>query len=125
MREPSSFSFSVQQLPRDPLSMSVGNRFHVSLKGRRHLTKRETFLVLVKILVKYLEYQKLTQLRMDVKELIMECTRRNRMGDPEFMPLQAAVESRLRWLVGDLLWFRAMLYFESYCMRKGLIPAWA
>lgn len=125
MHEPSSFSSCVQQLPHGPLSMSMGHPFQVSLKGRRHLTKRETFLVLVKILVKYLECQKLTQLRMDVKELIMECTRRNRMGDPEFMPLQAAVEVRLRLLVGDLLWFRAMLYFESYCRRKGLIPAWA
>ena len=39
------------------------------------------------------------------------------MGDPHFMPLQDAVEDRLRPLVGSEHWNRANTYLKVYLER--------
>lgn len=57
-------------------------------------------------------------IRRRAKSIIADCTYRNRMGHPEYMPLQDAIELRLRQLVGEIHWSRAQRCFEAYCAKK-------
>lgn len=91
-----------------------------SLSTRRPLTERERFVVFVKILFKSLEHSD-PRLRPRAKAVVTECTRRNRLGDANYMPLQPAVEIRLRRTVGEVHWERAQAYYQQYCVRKGLL----
>lgn len=91
-----------------------------ALTGRRVLSEREQFVVFVKILFKCLDLTGDSKLRPKAKAVVRECTRRNRMGDSDYCPLQDAVERRLRGTVGELHWARAKLYFDQYCQKRGL-----
>jgi len=84
------------------------------------LSEREHFVIFIKILFKCIEQSDDQNLRLKAKAIVNECTRRNRMGDSSYTPLQDAVERRLKKMVGELYWARAKLCFEHYCRRKGL-----
>ena len=60
------------------------------------------------------------QLTRTAKAVVAECTRRNRMGDTDYMPLQAAVERRLRRSLGEVHWARARHCFDTYVARQGI-----
>eukprot|EP00522_Entomoneis_paludosa_P012860 CAMPEP_0172443076 /NCGR_PEP_ID=MMETSP1065-20121228/3387_1 /TAXON_ID=265537 /ORGANISM="Amphiprora paludosa, Strain CCMP125" /LENGTH=244 /DNA_ID=CAMNT_0013193169 /DNA_START=186 /DNA_END=920 /DNA_ORIENTATION=+ len=95
-----------QQLPRPPFS------------NRSNLNEREQFVVFIKILMKLTNNNPGVKSR--AKAIISECTRRNRMGDLEYSPLQEAVERRLKHGVGELYMARAKLFFNAYCERNGI-----
>jgi hypothetical protein len=83
------------------------------------LTQRQHFLVFVKILFECLKEDP----RKDTcREILAESTRRNRLGDPNFTPLQPVLERRLRRTCGELYWALAQNEFVSYCSQKGLKP---
>jgi len=86
----------------------------------RALTERQQFVIFVKILLKYVERTNNPQLQRTAKAVVAECTRRNRMGDVDYMPLQAAVERQLRVSLGELHWSRAKLCFDTYVARQGI-----
>ena len=86
---------------------------------RRDLTEQERFLIFVKILFKCLEKSEDPRLKPRAKAVVTECTRGNRMGDTNYMPLQDAVERRLRRHVGEQHWTRAKLYYDQYLIRRG------
>jgi len=109
-------SSSVSSVPKQPLFSLVTSTGH-----RRSLTEREKFLIFVKILFKFLDQTADPRLKPRAKAVVTECTRRNRLGDSEYTPLQDAVERRLRHSVGEFYWTRAKLYFDSYCQRRGLV----
>jgi hypothetical protein len=91
-----------------------------TLQGRRRdLTEQERFLIFVKILFKCLEKSDDPRLKPRAKAVVTECTRGNRMGDVNYMPLQDAVERRLRRHVGESYWTRAKLYYDQYMLRRG------
>uniref|UniRef100_A0A7S3P5H5 Uncharacterized protein n=1 Tax=Amphora coffeiformis TaxID=265554 RepID=A0A7S3P5H5_9STRA len=100
---------------RDAPTMRPGGRF-----VGRGLTERQQFLIFVKILLKYVERTNNPQLQRTAKAVVAECTRRNRMGDAEYMPLQAAVERHLRVSLGEVHWSRAKLCFDTYLARQGI-----
>lgn len=76
-----------------------------SLSSRKKLAQQKRFLVFVRILLKSLDHD--VVLKQQVKLILAECTRRNRMGDPKYCPLQVAVERNVRALVGDARWIQA------------------
>lgn len=78
------------------------------------------FLVFVKILLKYVDRTNNPQLRRNAKAVVAECTRRNRMGDAEYTPLQDAVERRLRISLGEVHWARAKQCFDTYVARQNI-----
>lgn len=86
---------------------------------RRPATEHEKFVVLVKIVLKCLDKSGDPVLKQRVKMAVADCTKRNRMGDPEYTPLLTACERRLRRTVGELYWTRAQLLFQRYCHRQG------
>jgi hypothetical protein len=91
----------------------------VSPMGRA-ITEREQFLLFIKILLKFIEQAGNPRLRQHAKAVVGECTRRNRMGDMDYVPLQDAVEMRLRNVVGDITWTRAKLYVDHYVAKRGI-----
>lgn len=89
----------------------------------RILGERELFLIFIKILFKCIERCSNGRLRQRAKAIVTECTRRNRMGDSNFSPLQDAVETRLKDIVGDMYWNQAKVYTGYYCQQKGIRTA--
>ena len=101
-----------QGLPRDH---RVTQR---PFNGRANLNERECFFIFVKILLKLMANN--PSLRSRAKAIIGECTKRNRMGDIDYVPLQDAVERRLKGCMGESYWTRAKLFFNAYCERNGI-----
>lgn len=79
---------------------------------------QKDFLLFIKILLKCLTTTQNQLLKERTKAIVSECTKRNRLGDPAYMPLQTAVEVRLRPLVGEQLWTRAENYVQSYHSKQ-------
>lgn len=83
------------------------------------MSNREHFLILIKILFKCLDQANEPELRNKAKQIVAECTRRNRQGDSNFTPLMEAVEKRLRGFVGEVQWRRALLLFRHYVNKRN------
>jgi hypothetical protein len=79
---------------------------------------RERFLIFIKILFKCLDQGNEPTVQQRAKKIIAECTRRNRLGDPQFSPLMEAVEKRLRGFVGEVHWRRAMLLLHHFSAKR-------
>ena len=86
--------------------------------GSHHDGDRNKFVLFIKIFFKYIEKTKMESIRRRAKAIIAECTYRNRQRDPEYMPLQDAIERRLRQCVGEIHWSRAQRCYEVYCARR-------
>jgi hypothetical protein len=81
--------------------------------------QKKRFLLFVKILFKSLDQSNETsELRENAKSIIADCTRRNRLGDPEYDPLMDAVDRRLRRHVGEVHWRKAHVYMQHYIRRE-------
>jgi hypothetical protein len=123
-----SQAFAMQQRPNAAASslasqVSNSNSFrHPSYTSRRRVvSEREKFLIFVKILLHCLKVDQVDPgIHPNAKAVVSECTRRNRMGDPNFSPLQPAVERRLRRTVGEVRWARARQQYVLFCQRKGI-----
>jgi hypothetical protein len=95
-------------------------------------TEKERFVLFVKILLKCLDRprgadggasdQDARALKQVAKATILECTRRNRMGDSSYTPLLDALERRLRSTVGDENWYRAARLCDQYLERRRTSP---
>ena len=90
-------------------------------KPRADNVQKTRFALFVKILFKQLERSPDTtpELRDMAKSIVLDCTRRNRLRDPEYVPLMDAVDRRLRRHVGEAHWRRAQLYTQQYMMREA------
>lgn len=134
---------SQQQQQAPPIPMAAGPGLTTTTTSRnnnnnqnnpvygRGLTERQQFLVFVKILLCYCDLcdrrggghhdnDNRRTLRTVAKAVVAECTRRNRAGDVEYMPLQAAVERRLRQRLGEAHWAAAKLHFDAYLARQQI-----
>ena len=77
----------------------------------RSLSSKQKFLVFVKVLFKVIEQQNDRAMLLNAKAVVAKCAQRNRVGDRNYMPLQEATSIRLRLVVGESYWDRAMSYF--------------
>uniref|UniRef100_A0A6S8HXC7 Uncharacterized protein n=1 Tax=Amphora coffeiformis TaxID=265554 RepID=A0A6S8HXC7_9STRA len=82
------------------------------------LSDRQSFLLFIKVLLKYLEKVNEPQLRRQVKSIVAECVRRNRQGNKNFTPLPGVIELLVRSCVGDLHWKRARLCLDTLCEKR-------
>lgn len=76
---------------------------------------RKHFLIFIKILFRVLDQASEVATRNRARQIVAECTRKNRMGDPHFVPLMEAVERRLQLFVRPAQWRRAHLLWRHYC----------
>ena len=81
---------------------------------------RENFLVFTRILFKCLSDHPSPEVRIEAKRTIMDCTRRNRMGDPGYHPLIDAIEARLRHIIGDIHWKKGLEYLDHYMTYRRI-----
>lgn len=81
-------------------------------------SKTKQFLLFIKILLKCLDATSNNILKERAKAIVGECTKRNRLGDPNYQPLQQAVEQRLRPVVGEQWWTRAQTYAQTYQTKQ-------
>eukprot|EP00977_Amphora_coffeiformis_P013751 scaffold3667_cov180-Amphora_coffeaeformis.AAC.12 len=69
--------------------MSIPKKSHsasLSKAVRSHFTKRQQFLLFIKILIKYIESQH-PSLKAEIKKIVRECTHGNRNGVRGYNPL--------------------------------------
>jgi hypothetical protein len=82
--------------------------------------QKKRFLLFIKILFKSLDNAS-PDVRDTAKTIVSDCTRRNRLGDPDYTPLMDAIDRRLRGHVGEVRWRRAHMYMQHY-MKKEKRP---
>lgn len=98
---------------------------------RRRFNEREEFFIFVKILFRFLEKHAAdddddagtsnsNRLRQRAKAVVSECTRRNRMGETDYIPLTEAVERRLRPTVGEHYWTLAKDQLDLFMQQRGI-----
>ena len=74
-------------------------------------------LVLVRLLFHYLEKVD-PQLLLEAKRALKDCDRRKRDGDPGYQQLSEIIPRRLRRIVGDKHWGRALAIQRNYLLQK-------
>jgi hypothetical protein len=111
--------FAAVQLPTvslSPRSNDVDTE-HLRLRLQQQTSvelSRERFLKFIKILFKILDQAKESHTRNRAKQVVAECTRKNRLGDPNYVPLVEAVQKRLSLFVGEAYWRKALLFLRYY-----------
>ena len=73
--------------------------------------------VLVRLLFHYLEKVD-PQLLLEAKRALKDCDRRKREGDPGYQQLSEVIPRRLRRIVGDKHWGRALAIQRNYLLQK-------
>ncbi len=76
-------------------------------------SRKERFLMFTRVLMKYLE-QKDRDMHAKAKEVIRQCAKKNKEGDPNYVSLSASMQSHLKNLVGDIYWKKAEEYLRQY-----------
>jgi hypothetical protein len=86
---------------------------------QRETIQRKQFLLFIKILFRSLDQSEDSSETIAIaRGVVADCTRRNRLGDPDYRPLMDAVDKRLRRHVGETHWKRAHLYLHHYIRQE-------
>ena len=98
--------------------------------NRRRLPSRrgqpKYFALFIKIAFQYLDQIDNPSLLLRAKYIVAECTRRNRQGDVDYMPLQQAIQDRLQCALGKHHWAHVQGQYHVYCQqhrRQHIIAA--
>ena len=85
--------------------------------------RKEQFLMFTKVLMKYLE-QKDQSMHARAKEVIRDCAKKNKEGNPAYSSLSTSMQSHLKQLVGEIYWKKAEDYLRQYLhtqyVKKGV-----
>ena len=76
-------------------------------------SRKEQFLMFTRVLMKYLE-QKDHPMHSRAKEVIRDCAKKNKEGNPAYSSLSASMQSHLRSLVGEVYWKKVEEYLRQY-----------
>lgn len=95
--------------------MQVSHRSNAS--SSVHSSKRTRLLVFVKIILKSLDSDD-PSLHLEAKQIITECTRKNREGIPGYDSLADAITRQLRIAVGEVHWNRAESLMSHYLKTR-------
>jgi hypothetical protein len=101
--------------------MRSSNNFAGNQSSRRLKTnQRALFALFIKILLKTLKRSGEDMLVQQVRAVVSTCTRRNRMGDLHFSPLEEVLELYLQQMVGEAHWQKARHLQRAYLERRYL-----
>jgi len=78
---------------------------------------RVNLFVLIRVLFHYLEKVD-ARLLVQAKQVLKDCDKRKKDGDPEFQSLAGSIESRIRATVGDLHWNKALTIQRQVLLNK-------
>ena len=101
-------------------SHATSNKNHVVVGSTSTACQKRRFLLFIKILFKSLEQACEFETRDRAREIVSDCTRRNRLEDPAFTPLIDVIDQRLRRYVGEAHWRRAHMYMHHYLMTRSV-----
>jgi hypothetical protein len=128
----------ISPLVTSPLERTLGddsdttqsNEAEAVAEPRFKLNEQQSFLLFVKIFSFYIvrrdnneedvQHNEASSLKQRFKAIITKCTTENRRRNPDFMPLQSAVEHRLRNEMGEQLWSNAVRILHGYCQRQRI-----
>ena len=83
-----------------------------------HLNQRTRLLVFIKIILKCLDYED-PSLHLEAKQIVSDCTRKNRDGVPGYDSLSDAITRQLRVAVGEVHWNRAQNLMSHYMKSRS------
>ena len=86
---------------------------------KKTINERQEFLIFVKSLLELLKASGNEDLVAQAKQVIRLCTKRNRLGDKDFIPLQRAIEQLLFPVVGEKNWTCAKRGVLTFCLSQG------
>ena len=102
-----------KRMPEDRL---LGN-------GAAHQSSRRMrLLIFTKIILKCLDFE--PSLHLEAKQIISDCTRKNREGFPGYDPLADVISRQLRIAVGEVHWNRAEGLMEHYIKTRQRDNSW-
>ena len=104
---------------QSPSDVPTSNKNHPMVVTASTAFQKRRFLLFIKILFKSLEQASQFETRDRAREIVSDCTRRNRLGDPAFTPLIDVVDHRLRRYVGEAQWRRAHMDMQHYMMTRA------
>jgi hypothetical protein len=81
--------------------------------NRTTLSSKLRLMVFIKIILKCLETDD-PSVRLEAKRVIAECTKKNREGHPDYIPLEDAITTGLRFTVDEVHWRRAETLMNHY-----------
>ena len=91
-------------------SSSTGGMSETALRERK---KKEQFLMFTRVLIKYLE-QKDKNLHARAKAIIKDCAEKNKAQTPGYESVTESMKHRLRDLVGETYWKKAVSLFVCF-----------
>ena len=103
-----------KRMPEDRL-LSNGAAAHQS-------SRRMRLLIFTKIILKCLDYE--PSLHLEAKQIITDCTKKNREGFPGYDPLADVISRQLRIAVGEVHWNRAEGLMEHYIKTRQRDNNW-
>jgi hypothetical protein len=104
-------------------SSTMPGAFSNKVAARTQARKRVKFVLFIDTLLRCLEVYASPELKLQAKRVISECTRLNRLGNPNFSPLMRSITLHLRDLVGDVLWAQAHKDFQEISkVRQQPLP---
>ena len=113
--QPQPVMASSQQ--RQSQSSAQRARYPVSQSQQVSKARKEQFLMFTRVLMKYLE-QKDVKMHSRAKEVIRECAKKNKDGNPQFASLSASMQAHLKKLVGAAYWKKAEEYLKQYMTQQ-------
>lgn len=105
-----------------PPSTTIGNNNNnMAVSVPESMVEKRWFLIFIKILFKSLDQSDDVSLetREAARAIVADCTRRNRLGDPNYRPLMEAVDQRLRRHIGERHWRKAHFYLQHFRSREA------
>lgn len=91
--------------------------------GNVESTRRKQLLIFIKIILKCLDHD--PTLRLEAKQIIKECTKKNRQKDPSYQNLSDAITRKLRIAVGERHWSRAETLLHHYLKTRPVSSNYA
>jgi len=103
--------------------MNIQNEPRYALAAKGYIydkvySNRVEFALFIKVLLRHLQRTRQYTLLQQCRLVIITCTRRMRMGDPDFIPISEAIERRLFDIVGKGNWKKAQAYTRYYIKRE-------
>lgn len=103
---------TLSPIPVGAGGLESANNILLPKSNSRGSMKGAKFILFVDALFRYLEMSSTPDLVRRTRNVILDCTRRNRRGDVGYTPLSRIILIRVRQTVGTVHWERAQAFFR-------------
>ena len=96
-------------------------KHHSHVKGQEGTTeprRREMLIIFIRIIFRCLDRHADHNVSLQAKQVVKECTRKNRERVPGYENLVDAIQVNLRTCIGDVHWHRAEEYMQQFMLTR-------